>query len=100
MIGEILSDRVAWTPAIAFHLIYVSGILFLAVMPALEKESLIRALIGGAALGFVAYATYDLSNQATLKVWDGRMTLLDMAWGTFATTLAAGAGFWAARQFG
>ena len=52
-----------------------------------------------AALGFVAYATYDLTNQATLKIWDARLTLIDMSWGTFATALAAGAGYWLTQRF-
>ncbi|MBC7768454.1 MAG: DUF2177 family protein [Phycisphaerales bacterium] len=100
LIGEMLADNMRIAPAIAFYLIYVTGIVFFAVAPALERGSLIWALLCGAALGFVAYATYDLSNHATLKVWDVRMTLIDMAWGTFASAVAAGAGFLAAQRFG
>lgn len=94
MIGEMLADKPNVPAMVAFYLIYVSGIVYFAVSPALREGELIRAVISGAALGFVAYATYDLSNQATLKVWDTRLTLIDLAWGTFATALAAGAGYW------
>jgi len=98
MIGEMLSDNMRVAPAIAFYLIYVTGLVFFAVAPALERSSLMWALLCGAAFGFVAYATYDLTNQATLKVWDTRMTILDMSWGTFASALASGAGFLAAQR--
>ncbi len=94
MIGEILADKPNIAAMVAFYVIYVSGIVYFAVGPALREGDLMRAVIGGAVLGFVAYATYDLSNQATLKVWDTRLTLIDLAWGTFATGLAAGVGYW------
>ncbi len=93
LIGEILRPDVGIAAAAAFYLIYVSGLVFFAVSPALEKQSLMTAIVSGAALGFVAYATYDLTNQATMRVWDVRVTLIDMAWGAFASALAAGAAY-------
>lgn len=99
LIGELLSDRLNVPAAVAFYLIYVSGITYFAVAPALQEGSLARALINGAILGLVAYATYDLTNQATLKIWDIRVTLADMVWGAFASALAASAGYWAATRF-
>ncbi len=99
LIGELLSDRLNVPAAVAFYLIYVSGITYFAVAPALQEGSLTRALINGAILGLVAYATYDLTNQATLKIWDIRVTLADMVWGAFASALAASAGYWAATRF-
>ena len=63
-----------------------------------------RAAINGAVLGFVAYATYDLTNQATLKVWSLHLTLIDLAWGTTLTSVSALGGYfsarWAERRFG
>jgi uncharacterized membrane protein len=88
-IGEIMREGMNVCAAVAFYLIYVSGIVFFAVLPALEKGSLGKALINGAILGLVAYATYDLTNQATLKIWDIRVTLADMTWGIVATAAAA-----------
>ncbi len=99
LIGEMLMDGMRLGPAIAFYLIYVSGIVFFAVMPSLERASLTWALLAGAAFGFVAYATYDLTNHATLRVWDLRMTLIDMAWGTVATAAASAAGYLVAQRF-
>lgn len=89
LLGELLRDKVALAPAIAFYLIYISGLVFLAVAPALQKQSLAYAALAGAVLGFVAYATYDLSNQATLRGWDVRVTLIDIAWGACASAFAA-----------
>lgn len=99
MIGELLSDKLNVGAAVAFYLIYICGIVFFAVRPALDEGSLMKAALYGAALGFVAYATYDLTNQATLRVWDVRLTLIDMAWGTFATGLAASIGYAVAARF-
>jgi uncharacterized membrane protein len=89
LIGEIMSDKLDVAAVVAFYVIYISGIVFFAVSPALDQESLGMAVVNGAVLGFIAYATYDLSNQATLKSWDWRLTLTDMAWGAFATGLAS-----------
>ena len=72
-------------------------IVFLAVGPALRDGSLMRATIAGAVLGLVAYATYDLTNQATLRVWPLHVTLIDVAWGTLLTATAAAAGCWLGR---
>jgi uncharacterized membrane protein len=98
MIGEMLRLDLSWPAAIAFYLIYVSGIVYFAVTPALAKQSLSAALVNGALLGLFAYATYDLTNQATLKIWDTRLTLIDMAWGACATALAASAGYWLTQR--
>ena len=78
-------------------MIYGLGVVALAVAPALRENAGGKAALSGAVLGFVAYATYDLTNQATLRVWSTRLTLADMAWGAALTALAAYAGFQAAR---
>lgn len=100
LIGEIMRPQTNFAAAGVFYLIYVSAIVFFAVAPGLEKSSLSKALLNGAALGLVAYATYDLSNQATLRVWDIRITLADMAWGTVATAAAAGVAYAVASRVG
>ena len=100
IIGDLMSARFDAPSAIAFYLIYVSGIVFFAVLPGIEKASLAKAAINGAALGFVAYATYDLSNQATLRGWDVKLTLIDMAWGTTLTAVASAVGYVAAARMG
>jgi len=99
LIGELLAPAVNWPAAIVFYAIYVSGLVYFAVAPALEKQSLAAAVINGAVMGFIAYATYDLTNHATMKVWDLKVTLFDMAWGTFASGLAAGVAYWVTQRF-
>lgn len=99
-IGDLLADRPDMRAAIAFYVIYVIGIVFLAVTPALREGSALRALTTGAALGFVAYATYDLTNQATLRSWPLHLTLVDVAWGTVLTAASAWGGYWLASRVG
>ena len=100
IIGDLMSARFDAPSAIAFYLIYVTGIVFFAVLPGVEKASLAKAAFNGAALGFIAYATYDLSNQATLRGWDVKLTLIDMAWGTALTAIASAVGYIAASRVG
>ncbi|HRK62889.1 MAG TPA: DUF2177 family protein [Terricaulis sp.] len=98
LIGELLAPAPSLPPAIAFYLIYISGLVFFAISPGLERASLSKTLISAAAFGFVAYATYDLTNQATLRIWDVRITLADLAWGAFVSAAAAGAAHLAASR--
>lgn len=79
-------------PALLFYLIYTAGLTAFAVRPSLAGKGGWRAgVLRGAGLGLVAYATYDLTNEATLKVWPAALSLVDMAWGAFASGVAAGA---------
>ena len=84
-IGFLMSDQINWIAAIIFYLFYIVGIVFFAVLPALEKELPLRALLAGALLGAIAYATYDLSNLATLKGWPVKVVIVDILWGTVLT---------------
>ena len=88
-IGHLLSADVNWPPALLFYAIYIGGIVFFAVKPAFEAGGAARALAYGAAFGFVAYATYDLTNQATMKDWPVLVTVVDLAWGTVLTGTVA-----------
>lgn len=88
-IGEIMADQVRWPPAIIFYLLYLVGVTALVTLPALREGGVGKAAWTGALFGLVAYATYDLTNQATLRVWPTHLTLIDMAWGAFATATAS-----------
>lgn len=103
-LDPVLADTVNLPPAIIFYLIYVLGVVALAVVPAGREGSWLKAAMTGAALGCFAYATYDLTNQATLKVWATSITLADIGWGTFLTGTASICGYfiwrWSARVFG
>jgi uncharacterized membrane protein len=97
-IGALILDRPRLGPAAAFYLIYLAGIAIFAIRPALASGRFREALIMGAVFGFMAYATYDLTNLATLKGFSLKVTLADLAWGAFVSAAGAGAGFLAARR--
>jgi len=92
-LGELLAERVHFGAAALFYLVYVAGVLVLAVQPALQNASFATACALGATLGFVAYATYDLTNAATLKTWPVKIVVIDVAWGTVLTAATAAAGY-------
>ncbi len=89
----ILSPRVNWTAAIVFYLIFIAGILLFAVIPALERSSLGRAVLMGGLFGFFTYATYDLTNLATIKDWPLAVVIVDILWGIALCSLVAAASF-------
>ncbi len=82
-LGYLFRPRVNWTAAILFYLVYIVGILFFAVVPALEKGSWARAAVWGGLFGFFTYATYELTNLATIKGWPLRVVVVDLMWGVF-----------------
>jgi uncharacterized membrane protein len=81
-LGHLLRADVNWTAALTFYALFVTGIVLLAVWPAVERESLGRAVALGALLGLVSYAAYDLTNLATLRGFPLTMALVDMVWGS------------------
>jgi uncharacterized membrane protein len=91
-LGPLMGDRVVLAPAVLFYLLYLVGVVAFAVAPGLESGRWTSALAWGALLGLVAYGTYDLTNQATLRDWPWRVTLADLCWGSFVTATAAAAG--------
>ena len=90
---EILLDGFRFAPAVVFYLVYAAGLVTLAVRPGLAAGSVRLVFQNGAIFGFCAYATYDLTNQATLRNWTTSLTLADIAWGTILSASAAVAGF-------
>ena len=91
-LGGLALENFSITPAVAFYLLYGVGLVVFAVMPGVGAGRIGHAAAMGALFGLVAYATYDLTNLATLKGWPLPLTLVDLAWGTFATSVAAGIG--------
>lgn len=88
-LGDILLPDVNIAPAIAFYLIYPAGLVYFAVIPALRSASSSDALMNGALFGLFAYATYELTNYATLRNWTLQITLLDIAYGAIASGAVA-----------
>ncbi len=95
-IGELLRPDFAAAPAAAFYIIYVGGLVVLAIRPA---SSSMQAILRGAVYGFCAYATYDLTNQATLNHWPMSLSLVDLAWGTLLSAVAAACGYGALAAY-
>ena len=93
-IGTLLLDKPNLGIASVFYLLFVVGIVILAVAPALTSGNWTTALINGAVLGLVAYGTYDITNLSTLKGWSVSLTAIDMAWGTALTAVSATIGYW------
>ena len=87
-LGELLGP-VVWPAAVVFYFVFVAGLLFFAVLPALEVHSLSKALVLGALFGLVTYATYDLTNHATLRDWPLMITVVDILWGTVLGAIVA-----------
>jgi uncharacterized membrane protein len=98
--GDILLKKPNMVPALVFYAIYVIGSVLLVVVPALEIESWQHAVGMGALLGFVAYATYDLTNLATLKGFSQKIVVIDLIWGTFITAVVACGAYFAATLIG
>ena len=98
-VGALLLEKPNWPVAAAFYVIYIAGVLIFAVLPALDAGQWVKALLYGALFGFFAYATYDLTNLATLKGWSPGVALLDLAWGAVVTGISATAGYLVARIF-
>lgn len=97
-IGELMLAQPNFVAAGVFYLFYIAGIVYFAVVPALNGGTWVNAAISGALIGLLAYGTYDMTNLATLKGWSLSLSLVDMAWGAVLTGLAATAGFWAVSR--
>jgi uncharacterized membrane protein len=98
-LGALLLEQPNLMIAGLFYLFYVGGIVYFAVSPALAEGGWSKALVAGLVLGFVAYGTYDLTNLSTLRNWPWSVTLVDLAWGTALTGLAAMCGFFITQYF-
>lgn len=81
-IGFIMKSNVNWLAAIIFYLLFVVGLVVFVISPAVDKQSWLYALTYGALFGLITYATYDLTNLATLKDWPLLVTIVDLIWGT------------------
>ncbi len=98
---SLLLDKPNWAPAVGFYLLYAVGVVLLVVRPALDGDWTIARVVGtGALLGLVAYGTYDLTNQATLRGWSTLVTVVDLTWGATLTAIVASVAVAAARRIG
>jgi len=89
VMGNMALEGFRAAPAVVFYLIFAAGVVYFAVSPALASGQWQTALLKGALFGFFAYATYDLTNQATLKNWSTFLSFVDLGWGTVLTGVSA-----------
>lgn len=88
-LGYIMAKNINWLAAIIFYVIFVIGLLLFVIYPAMAKDSIQYLILYGMAYGFITYATYDLTNLATLKDWPIEITIIDLIWGTSLSTLTS-----------
>jgi uncharacterized membrane protein len=92
-LGFLMSPTVNWTAAIGFYMLFIIGMIFFVIQPALDRGSLNYALLAGGFFGLITYGTYDLTNLATLKDWPLNITFIDLAWGTTLCALTSAISF-------
>lgn len=93
-----LMGPVNWPAALIFYALFIAGLVFFVITPAIEKESLVYAITIGAFFGLITYGTYDLTNLATLKDWPVTITIIDLIWGTFLNAATAGLTYYVATN--
>ena len=97
-LGDLLAPAFRAGPALVFYVLYIAGMVWFAIRPGLA-QGVGTAALNGALLGAMCYMTYDLTSQAVLARWPVHVTIIDIAWGTFATAVAASAATWVATRF-
>lgn len=99
-IGYIMAESPNWLAAVLFYLLFVAGMAVFVTGPGIRAGDVKTAALRGAFFGLVTYATYDLTNLATLEGWPVLMTVVDMAWGTLLGGITAAAAVWLGRKTG
>ena len=97
-LGFLLTPTTNWIAAVLFYLLFILGILVFVVLPGLQDNSLKATLLRAALFGLVTYATYDLTNLATVKNWPVQITVIDMVWGTVLSVLVSYISFMAGKR--
>jgi len=89
-IGFLMKPDINWYAAIIFYLLFITGLVVFVISPAVEKHSWVHAILFGALFGLITYATYDLTNLATMKDWPLLVTFVDLIWGTVLAASISG----------
>ena len=99
-LGGLLRENVHWPAAVIFYLLFLAGLLVFVVQPAAARDSLNHGLLRGLFFGLITYATYDLTNLATLRNWSLSLSMVDIAWGMVLSAAVGTAGVGFARWLG
>ena len=94
-----MAPKVNWTAALIFYALFIAGLVFFVINPALAKDSLMYAILAGGFFGLITYGTYDLTNLATLKDWPLNITIIDLIWGTVLNAITSGITFTVVQKF-
>jgi uncharacterized membrane protein len=97
-IGFLMKPDINWFAAIIFYLLFITGLVIFVISPAVEKHSWVDAILFGALFGLITYATYDLTNLATLKDWPLLVTVVDLIWGTVLAASISGVTYFIASK--
>jgi uncharacterized membrane protein len=97
-LGFLLTPTINWFATVLFYLLFILGILVFVIVPGLQENSLKATLLRAVLFGLVTYATYDLTNLATVKNWPVLITVIDMAWGTVLSVLVSYISFMAGKR--
>jgi uncharacterized membrane protein len=97
-IGFLMKPDINWFAAIIFYLLFILGLVTFVILPAVEKHSWVHAVLFGAFFGLITYATYDLTNLATLKDWPLTVTIVDLIWGTVLAASISGLTYFIASK--
>jgi len=97
-LGHLMAPNVNWAAALIFYFLFIAGLVFFVIMPAIEKGDLMYAITVGAFFGLITYGTYDLTNLATLRDWPLTITVIDLIWGTFLNAATSGITYFVATS--
>lgn len=97
-LGHLMAPNVNWAAALVFYFLFIAGLVFFVIMPAIEKGDLMYAITVGAFFGLITYGTYDLTNLATLRDWPLNITIIDLIWGTFLNAATSGITYFVATR--
>ena len=97
-LGHLMAPNVNWAAALVFYFLFIAGLVFFVIMPAIEKGDLMYAITLGAFFGLITYGTYDLTNLATLRDWPLNITIIDLVWGTFLNAATSGITYFVATS--
>jgi uncharacterized membrane protein len=97
-LGFLMASTLKWFVAIGFYLLFIVGLLFFVIVPGLKVNSLRATILRAALFGLITYATYDLTNLATLKDWPALVSVVDMVWGMFLSISVSSIGFIAGKR--
>lgn len=88
-IGHLMADKPKLIAALIFYLVFLVGLVYFVINPGIESKDIAKLLFSAALFGFITYATYDLTNLATLKEWPLKITIIDLMWGTSLSTIVS-----------